>query len=140
MKISTKKEINKQIKKVIALGVMGTICTVSVFSMGTFSHEVTVDVDSSIKTSHTFNTDTYKILEQMGIGVSESDTVNRKDGDNGDIKLEVKRAFSVPVSKGEEEVFVMISSGTVKDAIEKSGIALGDNDLVNYPLNEGLNS
>lgn len=140
MKISTKKEINKQIKKVIALGVMGTICTVSVFSMGTFSHEVTVDVDSSIKTSHTFNTDTYKILEQMGIGVSESDTVNRKDGDNGDIKLEVKRAFSVSVSKGEEEVFVMISSGTVKDAIEKSGIALGDNDLVNYPLNEGLNS
>lgn len=140
MKISTKKEINKQIKKVIALGVMGTICTVSVFSMGTFSHEVTVDVDSSIKTSHTFNTDTYKILEQMGIGVSESDTVNRKDGDNGDIKLEVKRAFSVPVLKGEEEVFVMISSGTVKDAIEKSGIALGDNDLVNYPLNEGLNS
>lgn len=140
MKISAKREINKQIKKVIALGVMGTICTVSVFSMGTFSHEVTVNVDSSIKTSHTFNTDTYKILEQMGIGVSNNDTVNREDGENGDIKLEIKRAFSVPVSKGEKEIFVMISSGTVKDAIEKSGIVLDDNDLVNYSLNENLNS
>lgn len=140
MKISAKKEINKQMKRVIALGVMVTICTVSVFSMGTFSHEVTVDVDSSIKTSHTFNTDTYKILEQMGIGVSKNDTINRKDEENGDIKLEVKRAFSIPVSKSEEEAFVMISSGTVKDAIEKSGIVLDDNDLVNYPLNEDLNS
>ena len=138
MKISAKKEINKQMKRVIALGVMVTICTVSVFSMGTFSHEVTVDVDSSIKTSHTFNTDTYKILEQMGIGVSKNDTINRKDEENGDIKLEVKRAFSIPVSKSEEEAFVMISSGTVKDAIEKSGIILDDNDLVNYPLNEDL--
>lgn len=139
MKVSAKKEINKQIRKVIALGVMGTICTVSVFSMGTFSHEVTVDVDSSVKTSHTFNTDTYKILNQMGIGVSEKDTVNRQDGENGVIKLEVKRAFSVPVTKDSEEVFVVISSGTVKDAIEQSGIVLGEEDAVNYPLNEILN-
>ena len=140
MKISAKREINKQIKKIVALGVMGAICTVSVFSMGTLSHEVTVDVDESIKISHTFNTDTYKILEQMGIGLSENDTVDRQDGENGDIKLEVKRAFNVVVVKVNEENSIMISSGTVKDAIEKSGIVLDNNDSVNYPLDRDLNS
>lgn len=140
MKISAKREINKQIKKIVALGVMGAICTVSVFSMGTLSHEVTVDVDDNIKISHTFNTDTYKILDQMGIGVSSDDTVNRHDGENGDIKLEIKRAFNVIVSKGGEEVPIMISSGTVREAIERSGIVLDENDSVNYSLDQTLNS
>ena len=51
------------------------------------------------------------------------------------MKVFIKRAFSVNINMGGESHKVFLSKGTVADAIEKSGITLGSDDIVVPSLN-----
>lgn len=127
-------EFKKQIKKVVSLGLMGTICTVSVFSVGALSRKVSIDVDGKVISAFTTNSDSRRILDQVGVDVSDIDNVEKVECSNGTLKIIVKRAFDVSVSKGDTKIYLKKSAGTVEQAIKESGLEIGDNDEVNYPL------
>ena len=130
----TKEKLNKTTKKYVALMLMGTIGMASIFSVGAFSRRVHVKVDDTEKTSLTVSNDTDKILDQMDIKLFEGDVVDRKE--DQDIRISIKRACNVSVSKGSEKVSFVKAVETVGEAIKESGIAVDENDEVNYPLNE----
>lgn len=130
----TKEKLNKTTKKYVALMLMGTIGMASIFSVGAFSRRVYVNVDNIEKTSLTVSNDTNKILDQMDIKLFDGDVVDRNE--DQDIRISIKRACNVSVSKGNEKVSFVKAVETVGEAIKESGIAVDENDEVNYPLNE----
>lgn len=134
----TKEEISKQIKKTISLVLMSAVCTVSVASVGTFSRKVDINVDSGTISTITINTDTNKILDQVGVTISEGDVVSRYEGVDGTLKLDVKRAFDVIVTKGEKTVTLKKAIGKVSNAISESGIQMEESDDVNFDLDSDL--
>ncbi|MBQ6143330.1 MAG: G5 domain-containing protein [Clostridia bacterium] len=130
----TKEKLNKTTKKYVALMLMGTIGMASIFSVGAFSRRVHVKVDDTEKTSVTVSNDTDKILDQMDIKLFDGDVVDRNE--DQDIRISIKRACRVSVSKGDEKVSFVKAVETVGEAIKESGISVDENDEVNYPLNE----
>ena len=133
-------EKGKKFKRATSLVLMGAVCAASVFSAGAFSRQVNVNADNRTISTITSTGDTFKILERVGVTVNQGDTVERSDEIDGSLKLDVKRAFDVFVSRGNFTVLVKISSGTVKDAIEQSGIKLEKDDMCNFSLDKTLES
>ncbi len=138
MNNTLKSQFAKQAKKLISLGVMLSVGTVAVFSAGAFSRRVYVNVDNQTLSTITLNTETEKILNQVGISLAPNDIVHRIDGNDGSIKLNVKRAFNVSISDNNGTVDLIFTDGTVGDALNTAGIQLGENDSVNYPLDSAL--
>lgn len=132
--ITTVNEENgKKFKRAASLILMGAICATSVFSVGAFSRQVNVNADEKTISTITATGDTFKILERVGVEVSQGDTIERCDEIDGSLKLDVKRAFDVSVSKGENVSHLKMSCGTVKDAVEASKIEINENDMLNFP-------
>ncbi len=134
----SKEEISKQFKRSVALILMGAVGTASVFSAGAFSRKVDICVDGNVTSAITLSSDTNQILRQVGIDVSSEDEVERYEGENGTLKLNVKKAFEVTVTKKDKTVTLKKASGTVQDAINESDIELDENDIANFDLDAKL--
>lgn len=135
--MSKEENINK-FKRASSLILMSAVCATSVFSVGAFSRQVNVNADDRTISAITVTGDTFEILDRVGVKISEGDSVYRKDEIDGSLKLDVKRAFDVSVSKGDKTVNLKKSQGTVRDAIESSGIELGETDICNFPEDKAL--
>lgn len=129
--------INK-FKRPACLILMGAVCATSVFSAGAFSRQVNVNADDKTISTLTSTGDTFKILEKIGVEITEGDKVERCDDIDGSLKLDVKRAFEVSVSKGDKVVKLRKIGGTVKDALDSSGIEMGENDVCNFSEDKNL--
>ena len=117
---------------------MSAVCATSIFSVGAFSRQVNVNADDRTISAITMTGDTFEILDRVGVKMSEGDSVDRKDEIDGSLKLDVKRAFDVSVSKGDKTVNLKKSQGTVKDAIESAEIELDETDICNFPEDKSL--
>lgn len=129
--------INK-FKRPACLILMSAVCATSVFSAGAFSRQVSVNADDKTISTLTSTGDTFKILEKIGVEIAEGDKVERCDNVDGSLKLDVKRAFEVSVSKGDKVVKLKKVGGTVKDALDSSGIEMGENDVCNFSEDKSL--
>lgn len=134
MKSNVKKEINRQLKRLVSLTLMGSICGVSAFTVGAFSKKVYIEDGENNISVVTMNAETEKILEQAGITLSPNDAIVRIDDNNNSVELTIKRAFDVNISFDGKNTSQNIAFGTVKDVIEASGIEIGENDYVTPPL------
>lgn len=130
MKESMKKEISLQLKRVVALFVMGSVAVASAFSVAALSKRVCiVDTGSDlVKNFVTLSTDTDKILQQADIVLSEDDKVIRDDSNKECINIVVDRAFEVKVIDGEFTRTAITTSIYVCDLISNLGISLGEKD------------
>ncbi len=129
--------INK-FKRPACLILMSAVCATSVFSAGAFSRQVSVNADDKTISTLTSTGDTFKILEKIGVEIAEGDKVERCDNVDGSLKLDVKRAFEVSVSKGDKVVKLKKVGGTVKEALDSSGIEMGENDVCNFSEDKSL--
>ena len=136
-KFGPKKSFDSSVKKTISLVLMTTVCTVSVFSIGTLSKKVNVDVDGEKLFTLTLNTDTGKILNQVGIHPTSDDEITREDIGN-EININMKKAFDVYLVHGEDTKSVKMTGGTVGDALDKAGIVLEEGESVNFSVNESV--
>ena len=130
-------DIKANLKKAISLLLMTTVGTVSVVSAGNLSRKVNVDVDGEKLSTLTLNEDTDKILSQVGVKAGPHDIVMRED-ENNEININVKKSFDVHVKRGEDVFTVKMAAGTVKDALEKSGIELGCSEGTNFSPDDEL--
>ena len=138
MNKNSENRVNKRMARVASITLMAGICATSIFSVRSFAKEVYVNVDSNTMHTFTLETDTDKILDKFGVKVYDKDVVEKIDDLDGSIKLNVKRAFDVKVIDGNNEVALKMHEGSVKDAIEASGLTLSGHDISNFDLNKAL--
>lgn len=79
----------------------------------------------------TYSNSTEQILSQADVTLNHADEVKRNDTEEL-IYIEVLRAFQVPIVYHGEKTRVTLADGTVSQAIEKAGITLSKDDVVNY--------
>lgn len=136
-KFGPKKNFDSSVKKAVALVLMTTVCTVSVFSIGTLSKKVNVDIDGEKLFTLTLNADTNKILNQVGIYPTSDDEITREDIGN-EININMKKAFDVYLEHEGDTENVKMTGGTVGDALGKAGIVLEENEGINFSVNEAV--
>lgn len=117
----------------LTLSMLMSVVTVSI-------HRVTVlDDGEQIAKYYSVFTDEESILERNNLLLGEGDEVSMVE-DGGEITLSIARAFPTYVfADGEKEV-VLLAKGTVADALKKAGITCGDEDIVDQPLEQALES
>ena len=81
-----------------------------------------------------------QMLEKHGLTLGKFDETNLADGEfvSSDKTLEIKRSFGVTVIADGKSNDVQIASGTVKDAVARAGIKLGENDETDPALDSEL--
>lgn len=83
------------------------------------------------------------VLSQCGETVGRDDAVEFSGFKNNYGSIKILRAFEVSVTADSQTRIVQIAKGTVGDALRKSGIIVGSNDLVNLsldsPVSQGTN-
>ena len=134
-----KKEINRQLRRLVALTIMGSLFLVSIFSVGAFSKKVSIRDGENIISVVTMTADTHKIVEQAAVELNPDDLIFRVDNPDGSTEIIIKRAFEVSVSADDQVVPLKFVMGTVSDAINASGITLDENDAVTPDLHTDLN-
>lgn len=127
--------VKSNLKKAVSLVLVASVCTVSVFSVGNLSRKVNVDVDGEKLSTLTLNDDTDKILSQVGVKAEPNDIVRRED-ENNEININVKKSFNVYVKHGEDTFTIELAEGTVKDALEKSGVSPDFDEGINCALDD----
>lgn len=72
------------------------------------------------------------IFSKEGISLDENDEIGADPSKNvfDGMRVFIKRAFGVSINSDGESQKLFMTKGTVKDAIEKSGIKLGKDDIV----------
>ncbi len=72
------------------------------------------------------------IFNKEGISLGENDEIGADPSKNvfDGMRVFIKRAFGVSINSDGESQKLFMTKGTVKDAIEKSGIKLGKDDIV----------
>ena len=128
----------KKIKKSVALMLIGVVYTTSIYSVRALSRKVDVNVDNSTISTMTLNSDTDRILNQVGVKLGSNDSVERYDEVDGSLKLDVKRAFDVNVFKDDQKIMLKKSSGTVKDVLDELQISEKDRDTLNFSESQEL--
>lgn len=80
------------------------------------------------------------IFSSKGIVINDGDEVEGFASKIFDgMKVFIKRAFSVVVDADGESKKVAIANGTVKDALDKAGVEVGEDDVVEPSLDTNLN-
>lgn len=128
----------KKMKKSVALMLIGVVYTTSMFSVRALSRKVDINVDNDTISTMTLNSETDRILDQVGVKLSKNDSVERHDEIDGSLKLDVKRAFDVNVFQNDKKITLQKSSGTVKDVLDQLGISEKDRSKVNFSENQEL--
>lgn len=134
-------KIQKNIKRLSVFVVMGVIVLTSTVSVAALSQKVYIKDGENTTALYAITTDTNKILSQAGIDLGPDDTTERTDNDDSTV-INVLRAFPVKVTDDGVTKEVNISKGTVRDAVDKSGIILGSEDIISpessTEVNEGM--
>lgn len=101
-----------------------------------------IDIDSSTtQVSAKVGDSVSKVLADNEIEIGENDVVEPKIDETigeSSADISVKKAKTVTVISGEEEKTVVLAEGTVKDAVEKSGFKMGENDKLSVDENETI--
>lgn len=130
--------INKKIKKSVALMLIGVVYTASMFSVRALGRKVDIDVDNDTISTMTLNSETDRILEQVGINLSKNDSAERHDQVDGSLKINVKRAFDVNIFQNDKKITLQKSSGKVKDVLDELGISEEDRNNINFSEEQKL--
>lgn len=134
------KEINRQLRRLLALTVMGSLSLATIFAVGSFSKTVSIHDGDNVISLVTMNTDLVKIVEQADLELGPDDLIFKVDQPDGSTEIVIKRAFDVSVSADEQTIPLRFVMGTVSDAINSSGVVVGENDLVTPELHTDLES
>ena len=126
-------ELSFPTKRFVAMAMTMMIFLSSVVTVVAATITATVIDDGKSRTLQVLATGTEEILDQAGIELSGSDLVERNDSHG--IVITVRRGFYVTVSAdGKSESVLLHTGDTVKTALQKNGVTLDSDDLVNIPL------
>ena len=121
------------LKKVIALALSALAISTTVFTVSALSNDADSYGTDKVTPSITSEINTDNILDKASIELGSQDEIIRTDN-NGVISLTILKAVPVTIDNKGEKTTVTLARGTVKDALEKAGITLGDDEKVSPSL------
>lgn len=121
--------VQHNIKRLSVFLVMGTVIVASTISVTALSQRVYIEDGENVTTLYSIKTEVADALKQAGVELGPDDTTEKTDNEDG-TRIKVFRAFPVMVVDDEETIEVNISRGTVMDAVDKSGLTVGAEDIV----------
>jgi len=86
----------------------------------------------------TLESDTDKLLQQVGVELGLDDEVVRSDEQKKNISIEILRAFNVRVVADGKTQSLKMTGGDVSDALAAAGIEAGDKDILSTSINSDL--
>ena len=138
IKETTKKELSRNLKRLVALVLMGVIGASSVFSVAALSRMVCiVDGDDTYQIT-TLNTDTSEILQRANLEIGKDDLVIRDEENPQYLLITIKRAFNLSLTADGVTQSATFTGGTVKDALREMDVTLDGDDMVTPSLDTGL--
>lgn len=125
--------------KVIAVSVLSTFVVSVLFTGITLANKAVYIKDGETETVvYTFMNDPYKILASQDFEITDDDTVVYNKLDNNKAEIIVTRAFEISISVADKKQTVLVSSGTVADALKKADITVSGTDRLNVALSENV--
>lgn len=124
--------------RIFGVAVLAVASTAMVMCVTVNMHAITV-IDGN--TSHVIltmnNDDPHAVLEAVGVALSDGDELQSNIQDTRG-EIEISRAFDVQVTADGISTALRMTSGTVQDALEKVGVEVGGDDVVNYAYGDRL--
>lgn len=106
------------------------------------THVVNIYDDGEVIRYYTTNRSlsAQEILDDKEVSLGKDDVVIYSGFSDGDktASLAILRAFTVFITADGKTTPLSIATGSVKNALEKAGIALSEDDIVNHSLSAGL--
>lgn len=131
---------NKKITGTKALTTAGAFCVAGVMavSMGQMTHEVTIVFDGVPTTVNTYRQDAASILALCQVDYDDTHEIRCCYADGNLETIHLTSALEVRILADGEERTVRMHRGTVADAVERSGIVLGESDITDIPLTDPI--
>ncbi len=117
---------------------LAVVSAVMVMCVSVNMHAITViDGDNSQVVLTMDNDDPHAVLNAAGVALSEGDEVH---SDIGALRGEifVNRAFDVQVTADGITTAIRMTAGTVQDVLDKAGVTLDEDDVMNYRTGEAV--
>ena len=114
-----------------AVSVLAVLMSLTVYAVSSTTNTVYIRADQQTTILTTSQRDLDAILEECGISVSQHDTVDFSGFDGNVAEINIIRADNTTYQ-------VMMTEGTVADALAKAGVSIDDDDLISHPLYEFL--
>lgn len=126
--------------KIVKAAVFAAIAVAALLLTGALYFRDTVYItDAGVtKEIKTNQFDTYAILRSENYSLDTNDTVSVETDSAKKKHIIINRAFEVTIGADGETIPVKLTDGTVSDALEKAGIVLGEDDLVNFKPDDTL--
>lgn len=122
--------------KVISAVLMVTMVATVLTGLTAAEQEVNIHENGTVYSRYTVYTDPEKILESQGIVLEEGDEYVFSGFEDGVADLTVMRAFRVEIQADGAVSEVKMASGTVAQALEKAGVTVGEQDLINVSMDQ----
>lgn len=132
--------INKKstLKKTIAIALSAITISTTAFSVAALTDNAKSNGTDNVTPATTSDIHTDNILDKASIELGSQDEIIRTDN-NGVISLTILKAFPVSIDYKGEEKNVVMTKGTVGDALQKAGITLADDEKVTPSLDTEVN-
>lgn len=119
-----------------------TICAVCSTLVTTVNTIQVEDSDGAVRTVMAAVTQHEELLELAGMKMESNDSTRLSEAEDGTLVLSLQRAFPVDVRADGKDYQIDISEGTIKDAVERAGLTLGENDYtvpkLSAPVSEDM--
>lgn len=122
--------------KILLSGVIGTMMMAMLTGLTTVSNVVTIHDNGQSYSKYTIYRDADDILKDQNIQLNPEDKLEFTGFSHNEGEIVIKRAFNVTVSADGKTQTIVMTEGTVEEALAKAGVTFGENDLINIALTE----
>ncbi len=127
----------KKNSRVIAAAALSVIMVATALLLSAMVNTVEIRIDEKRFTFYSTQSNPRKIVAAAGIDLEKEDLIY-VDRSGSKPVLTVKKAVPVYIVSGEYSATLKLAGGTVQDALATSGLSLGENDTLNYDLNDSI--
>lgn len=139
---STKAHFRAHTLRYLAILVSAVVLFSVLTGIAYATHVVNIYDNGEVVRYYTTDSDltAQEILKDQQIAISEDDVVIYNGFSEGDktANLAIMRAFPITLTADGETTTLSIATGSVRDALEKAGITLSEDDVVTPSLSTGL--
>ncbi|BED92633.1 MAG: G5 domain protein [Candidatus Paraimprobicoccus trichonymphae] len=123
----------KNLKKIAKVTVTTTVSLAVTLTLAAFSKGIRIEDGDKKITFVTTSNNIENILNQANVTLFDGDFVEVSEKNKISSTLKIKRAFDVKIEcDGESKIVKLNSENTVSDAINKSEMIIGENDVLSH--------
>lgn len=127
---------SSSLAKIFLSSVICVMAVAVLTGLTTVSNNVTIHEDGTVYSRYTIYTELEDILENEDITIGENDKCEFTGFTDHKADIYITHAFDVKVTADGETDTVSVADGTVEDVLDKVGVTLSEEDLINVSMTE----